>query len=102
MYVRARLLQILIRYEKGNKLLLPSLIKSTFRFMAKVQLNFEFERIMLRFFTRVLRPSNHVILKDELQWMKAEILKSSNTEFEKTPLKMFDYVGWPAAKTVKD
>ena len=82
----------------GNKLLLPSLLKSTFRYMAKAEIRFEFERIVLRFFTRVLRPSNHVILKDELAWMKAEIVKSSLSEFEKTPLKLFDYVGWLTKK----
>jgi hypothetical protein len=97
-YVHARLLQIVIHYEIGNKLLLPSLLKSTFRYMAKAAIQFEFERIVLRFFTRVLRPSNHVILKDELAWMKAEIVKSSLSEYEKTPLKLFDYVGWLTKK----
>ena len=98
-FIHARLLQIVIHYEMGNKLLLPSLLKSTFRYMAKSDVRYEFERIVLRFFTRVLRPSNHVILKDELAWMKAEIVKSSLTEYEKTPLKLFDYVGWLTQKS---
>jgi hypothetical protein len=94
MFVHARLLQIIIHYELGNKLLLPSLIKSTFRLMARAELQFEFERIVLRFFTRVLRPSNHVVLKNELKYMMAEVRKISNNEYEKQPLGMFDYIGW--------
>ncbi|MFN8286269.1 MAG: hypothetical protein U0V74_05920 [Chitinophagales bacterium] len=100
MYVHARLLQIVIHYDLGNKLLLPSLMKSTFRFMAKADVQFEFERIILKFFTRVLRPSNHVVLSEELAWMKAEFEKASTNEYEKAPLKVFNYVNWLTAKSV--
>ena len=52
-HVHVRLLQIIIHYKNNNILLLPFLIRSTYRFMLKQNLNYQIEKALLRYFRRI-------------------------------------------------
>lgn len=51
-HIHSRLLQILVHYKLGNMLLLPSLIRHTYRFMLKHELSYKIEDICYNSFKR--------------------------------------------------
>lgn len=93
--VHVRLMNILIHSELGNTLVLPSLIRNTYRFMVKQELNFEIEQILLNFFRRVLnRISPNTLLK-EFKTLHTKFQRASQNEYEKKALQyFFDYIYW--------
>ena len=61
-HVHVRLLNILVHYKLGNLLLLPSLIRSTYRYIRKLNFQFALEKLLLKFFSKLLtRSGSHEI-----------------------------------------
>lgn len=75
--------------------LLPFLIRSTYRFMLKQELNYQIEKALLRFFRKI--PSK--INKVEIRMLFQELLKeinsiAVNSAEARVMLIYFNYAGW--------
>lgn len=93
--VHLRLLQILIHYELQHYLLLPSLIRNTYRFMMQQELYFEVERVILNFFKRILSKSDQQALSKEFAHLLQQFNQIENDYNERMAMHtFFDYKYW--------
>ena len=98
--LHVRLMHILVHYELNNTLLLPSLIRNTYRFMMKQELAFEIEKTILNFFRRVLNHINQNDLQREFKNLSRQLNKAAEDKYEQQALKsFFDYRHWIEIKT---
>ncbi len=98
--LHVRLINILIHYELNHALLLPSLIRNTYRYMMKQELAFEIEKTILNFFRRVLNHINEKDLQREFKNMSAQLNQAAEDKYEQQALKsFFDYRHWIELKT---
>jgi len=97
-YAFARLVNLIIHYELGNYDLLDYTIKSTKRFVAKSQKNYQFEAIFLRDFKKLIKIKN----TDELQQLyvdfRKELLEVLKDPYEKAANEYFDFISWLESK----
>lgn len=94
-HVHVRLLHILVHYKNNNMQLLPFLIRSTYRFMLKQELNYQIEKALLRFFRKILSKIN----KAEMRMLFQDLLKEINSIAENSAearvmLIYFNYAVW--------
>ena len=93
----ARLLHLMAHYELGNFDIIESLIKSVYRFMAKMQNLTVVEEAMFKF----LRNSFHVSrqkLKPELEKFLEGIKGLENNRFETRSFAYLDIISWIESK----
>ena len=93
----ARLLHLMAHYELGNAEIIESLIKSVYRFMAKMQNLTVIEEEMFKF----LRHSFHVParkLKPELEKFLNKIKQYENSRFETRAFAYLDIISWVESK----
>ncbi len=93
----ARVLHLMAHYELGNTDIIDHLIKSVYRFMAKMKNLTVIEEEMFKF----LRKSFHVprqSLKPELEKFLNAIKKFENSRFETRAFAYLDIVSWVESK----
>ena len=93
----ARLLHLLSHYELGNDMLMESLIKSVYRFMAKMENLTVIEEEMFRF----LRHSFHLPVKKvkpELEKFLHKIKHLEKSRFETRAFAYLDIISWIESK----
>jgi hypothetical protein len=93
----ARLLHLICHYELGNEALMEYLVRSTYRFMAKMQHLSKVEQAILGF----LRESFH--FSPEVMNEKFTLLKSELEEYQDDPLQSrsfmyLDIISWLESK----
>ena len=75
--------------------LLPFLIRSTYRFMLKQELNYQIEKSLLRFFRRILTKINRAEILTLFQQLLDEINAIAENPAEaRVMLIYFNYAGW--------
>jgi len=95
----ARILNLIVRYERGNKVLLKSLIQSTYRFLAKRNRLFRFESTVLEFFREELfKTSSHNELTIAFKKLRKELNKYLRDPSERKALEYFDFISWLESK----
>lgn len=100
--LHVRLMNILIHYEFGNTLILPSLIRNTYRFMMKQELKFEIEKIILNFFKRMLNHVSKKQIEREFNKLSAQLNRAAGDAYEQQALQsFFDYRYWLEKKLKK-
>jgi tetratricopeptide (TPR) repeat protein len=93
----ARLMHLLCHFEMGNEEILDSLIKSVYRFMAKMKNLTVVEEEIFKF----LRHSTKVkakYLKPELEQFLLKIKKLENNRFETRSFVYLDIISWVESK----
>ncbi len=93
----ARLLHLITHYELGNEEILDHLIKSVYRFMAKMQNLSVVEEEIFKF----LRNSFHVSVKNikpELEKLLVKLKKHQNNHFETRAFLYLDIISWLESK----
>ncbi|MBL0279125.1 MAG: hypothetical protein IPQ11_02140 [Bacteroidetes bacterium] len=94
-HVHVRLLHILVHYKNNNMQLLPFLIRSTYRFMLKQELNYQIEKSLLRFFRKILTKINRTEILTLFQQLLNEIIAIAENPAEaRVMLIYFNYSGW--------
>ncbi|MEO6548537.1 MAG: hypothetical protein ABIN94_11080 [Ferruginibacter sp.] len=96
----ARLLHLMAHYELGNFEIIDSLIRSVYRFMAKMENLTIVEEEMFRF----LRNSFHVHrqkLKPELQKFLVTIKKLEKNRFQTRSFAYLDIISWVESKVME-
>ncbi len=87
-HIHSRLLQILVHYKLGNMLLLPSLIRHTYRFMLKHELSYKIEGYLLQFFQKVLSSVSN---KELINLLEDLLQKIRNTSSDVQERRVLDY-----------
>lgn len=107
----AKVLNLIIHYEMNNQMLIDSIIRSNTRYLSKQEGTFQFERILIAFFSKVNKmPPSNTVLIEAFKQLKEELLKDLKAVEEKRLLGVFDIISWidskvtqqPFAKIVKE
>lgn len=89
-----RILYLLTHFELGNELILPSLIKSTYRYLYMRKRVYQFESIFLKYLRLFLRTEtkNEQILL--LTRFRAELVPLLDNKLENVIFNEIDIIGW--------
>jgi hypothetical protein len=96
-YCFAEIINLLIHIELGNQSLLPYQLKSTQRYLKTRNQVYKFEKVMLRFITKMSKIKENKLeavysnLRDELQELNTD-------KFERTAFEYFDFISWVESK----
>jgi hypothetical protein len=93
----ARLLHLLAHYELGNFSIMDSLIKSVYRFMAKMENLTVVEEEMFKFLRASFHLSRHK-LKQELEQFLHKIKHLEKNRFETRAFAYLDIISWVESK----
>lgn len=93
----ARLLHIIAHYELGNYSILEYLIKSTYRYMAKMQNLSKVEEEMFRFLKRAFTITEKNI-KPEFEKLLSKLKKYQNHRLEARAFAYLDVISWLESK----
>ena len=93
----ARLLHLLAHYELGNDMLMESLSKSVFRFMAKMHNLTVIEEAMFRFLRHSI-PLSPRQMKPELEKFLHDIKHLEKNRFETRSFAYLDIISWVESK----
>lgn len=93
----ARLLHLIAHYELGNFDLLEYLIKSVYRFMAKMQNLSRVEEALFTFLRRSFHVGAHA-LKPEFEKLLAELKKYEGNALENRAFAYLDVISWLESK----
>ncbi|MCW3085265.1 MAG: hypothetical protein JWP12_2631 [Bacteroidetes bacterium] len=98
----ARILRLIVFWEKGEQEILPYTAVSTYRFLYKRKRLYKFETIVLHFIKEKLPHINtnekRIAAFKELKLKLEELLKEP---FEKKALEYFDFITWVESKISK-
>ncbi len=95
----ARIMNIVIHYELGNYELVSSLVRSTNRFLVKVDRKFKFETSFLKFANKNFQDQYSPELKITFQKEIDNLIKITEDPFEKKAVEFFDVISWLKTKT---
>lgn len=93
----ARLLHLIAHYELGNEIILEYLIKSVYRFMAKMENLSKVEEAMFAFLRRSFHTSSKEI-QPEFKRLLHEIKSMENNKFETRAFVYLDILAWLESK----
>lgn len=93
----SRLLHLIAHYELGNFDLLEYLIKSVYRFMAKMENLSKVEEEMFAFLRRSFHVGAHA-LKPEFEKLLAKLKKYENNPLERRAFAYLDVISWLESK----
>jgi hypothetical protein len=93
----ARLLHLIAHYELGNFQLLEYLIKSVYRYMAKMENLSKVEEEMFDFLRRSFRVGAHA-LKPEFEKLLVKLKKYENNPLERRAFAYLDVISWLESK----
>jgi len=95
----ARIMNIVIHYELGNYEIISSLIRSTNRFLTKVDRKFKVETSFLKFANKFLQEKYTPELETSFNKEIENLTHISETPFEKKAIEFFDLISWLKTKT---
>lgn len=94
LFYTVRILNLINHFELGNQLILPSLIKSTFRYLYKRNRVYQFERIFLKYFRLFIKTD----IKSEQTLLfiqfRIELIPLLDNKFENLIFRDIDIIGW--------
>jgi hypothetical protein len=95
----SRIMNIVIHYELGNYEIISSLIRSTNRFLIKVDRKFEFETSFLKFANKHFQNKYYPEQQSSFQNEIDNLTKIAEDPFEKKGIEFFDVISWLKTKT---
>lgn len=99
-YAFARILNLIIHYELGNRELLEYIVKSTYRFLHRRNRLYKSEQLIVAFIQKEIPAV--ISKKDELdafRKLKKEFQKIMHLPFEQKIMEYFDILSWLESKT---
>lgn len=94
----ARFLNLMAHYELGHTQLVEYLVKSVYRFLAKMQELHQAQKEILQFLRRLHRIQRKNNLKREFTKLKANLEKIQNAPYERRPFLYLDIISWLESK----
>jgi hypothetical protein len=95
----SRIMNIVIHYELGNYEVISSLIRSTNRFLLKVDRKFKFETSFLKFANKHFQNKYYPEQQGSFQNEIDNLTKITEDPFEKKAIEFFDVISWLKTKT---
>lgn len=93
-----RIFNLLIHYEMGNFLLIESLLRNYTRFLQKHKKVFRFEKIMLRFFQKIISITGRYATLSVFKDLQTNLQTLKQDPKEQLPLTFFDFISWVECK----
>lgn len=93
-----RIMNLIVHYELGNQLLLPYILKSTYRFFYERNATYEFETIFLKNIRKLADADTESDLKEVYKKIHPQLIRLSKNKFEKGAFEIFDFVSWLESK----
>ena len=97
-YCFARILNLIIHFERKNYSLLKYITKSTYRYLNKKNKLFKIETILLNFIRDSHKIKNNDQLINAFKFLKKELIPISKDPFEKKAFEYFDFISWFESK----
>ncbi|MEM6319399.1 MAG: hypothetical protein AAF960_17140 [Bacteroidota bacterium] len=94
----ARFLNLMAHYELGHTQLLEYLVKSVYRFLAKMQELHQAQKEILTFLRRLHRIQRKNGLKKEFIKLKSNLEKIQDDPYERRPFLYLDIISWLESK----
>ncbi|MCO6500378.1 MAG: hypothetical protein J5I47_08395 [Vicingus serpentipes] len=94
----ARLLNLISHYELGNDELVEYMVKSVYRFLAKMDHIYQFEQIMFDFIKLTLKSKNKTEPIENFKLLKNQLEEINQISYERRALDYFDFISWLESK----
>ena len=94
----ARILNLVCHFEIGNERFVDYNLKSTYRFLSKMNKVYKFETIILSFIKTMLKVPGRNLLRDKLTDLRAKLEQIASDPYEKNAFEYFDFIGWLDSK----
>jgi len=98
-FCAAKILNLLIHVELRNNAILPSIIKSTYRFLFKKKRVYQFETLFLKYIKLFLTMNTKKDQSEILHKFRADLQLLLNDQFENVIFNDIDLIGWIDKKT---
>lgn len=96
-----RIYNLIVHYELNNEQLLPHLLRSTYRYLLKQEIVYQFEAVMIQFIRKLPKLSSSRKIKDAYIELKTTLEKLQQDPFEKQAFELFDIISWLDSKIEK-
>ena len=93
-FYTVKILYLIIHFELGNQVILPSIIKSTYRHLIKRKRIYLFENIFLKYLRLFLHSETKKEQKNLFLKFKQELLPLLDNKFENLAFHDIDIIGW--------
>ena len=94
----ARILNLMIHYEKDNHMLLDSLIRSSYRYLQSRDRVFEFEKAMIHTIRQVNQEASKQRKRDLFRQLKVKFKELEQVPEQKVMFQYFDFISWVESK----
>ncbi len=95
----ARLFNLIVHYEQGNKDLLEYLIRSTYRYLSKTQRDLKTETLVLEYLKKLSKARSSEQVNEIFQEMEEQAEELFKDPKERVLLEYFDLQAWLKSKT---
>ena len=89
-----RILYLLVHFELGNKVILPSLIRSANRYLGKGKGTFQLEVILIKYLRQLIDLYGRKEKQDLFKALKIELMPLRDNPYENIALRDIDILGW--------
>lgn len=93
----SKIMELIIHYEMDNMLQLPYYLKSVYRFFIKKEHKFEFEKIFLKYFPRLISASN-ISIQEVYKLMRRDLESLRKISNENIMFNDIDVSAWLESK----
>jgi len=91
---KVRILNLLIHFELGNQLILPNLIKSTYRYLGQRKIAYQFEDIFLKHLRLLLRAETKTEQRALFIQLREKLLPVRDNNLENNIFDDIDIIDW--------
>jgi hypothetical protein len=94
----AMILNMMCHYELGNYEYMESSMRSTYRFLVKLEKIYAFEKTLISFFRKLLKQNNLTDLTEFMEGFRTKLMEIENDLYEQTAFEYLDLISWLTAK----
>lgn len=97
----ANILSVIIHFELNNERFLPYSIRNAVRFLKKRNRSYKIESLFLKYFTKLLRTTNHFDRLELIEEIEQSIHQIALDPLESVALEYFDFTTWLESKRMQ-
>lgn len=94
----ARIINLIIHYELNNHLILPYLLRSTYRYLSQKKPPLKYERLVMDTMRKILRTRNPEALPGLLSSLRDKLLPLADDPFERIMTEDLNLIAWLESK----
>jgi len=98
LYIHAKLFNLVIHFELGNRDHLDYITKSTYKFIKDRKNLSEFEKVIFKFFADINKTFNEKEIKHSFEELHFNFIKLQKKNTDVTAFRFFDFVNWAKSK----